>query len=77
MHTYLLRSPVVPHIIRQFLDAGIMEDNEIHTQCRLMYMYCHQHNKPRTWKNRDIPDDLSIMDTKPHTFLGKRHNTIS
>ena len=48
-----------------------------YAQCRLMYMYCHQHNKPRTWKNRDIPDDLSIMDTKPHTFLGKRHNTMS
>ena len=48
-----------------------------YAQCRLMYMYCHQHNRPRTWKNRDIPDDLSIMDTKPHTFLGKRHNTMS
>jgi len=48
-----------------------------YAQCRLMYMYCHQHNKPRTWKNRDIPKSLNIMDTKPHTFLGKRHNTMS
>ena len=23
---------VIPHLIRQFLEAGIMEDNEIHSQ---------------------------------------------
>ncbi|EQD75607.1 RNA-directed DNA polymerase (Reverse transcriptase), partial [mine drainage metagenome] len=48
-----------------------------YAQCRLMYMHCHQHNIPRKWKNRDIPISLSIMETKPHTFLGKRHNTMS
>ena len=28
-------------------------------------------------EKRDIPKTLSIMNTKPHTFLGKRHNTMS
>ncbi len=42
-----------------------------YAQCRLMYMYCHQHNIPRKWKNRNIPKyNLSIMNTKPSTFLG-------
>ena len=49
-----------------------------YAQCRLMYMYCHQHNTPRKWKNRDIlKHNLSITNTKPSTFLGKRHNTLS
>ena len=49
-----------------------------YAQCRLMYMYCHQHNIPRKMKNRDIlKHNLSIMDTKPSTFLGKRHYTMS
>ena len=49
-----------------------------YAQCRLMYMYCHQHNIPRKWKNSDIKKyNLSIMDTKPSTFLGKRHNARS
>ncbi len=61
------------HSLASNIFTGIWE----YAQCRLMYMYCHQHNIPRTWKNRDIPDRLSIMNTKPHTFLGKRHNTMS
>ena len=49
-----------------------------YAQCRLMYMYCRQHNIPSHWKNRDIiKHNLSIMDTKPSTLLGKRHNTMS
>ena len=49
-----------------------------YAQRRLMYMYCHQHNIPRKWKNRNIPKyNLSIMCTKPSTFLGKRHNAMS
>ena len=61
------------HSLASNIFTGIWE----YAQRRLMYMYCHQHNIPRTWKNRDIPDRLSIMKTKPHTFLGKRHNTMS
>ena len=54
--------------------AGIWD----YAQCRLMYMHCHQHNIPRKWRNMGIPKhNLSIMDTKPSTFLGKRHNTMS
>ena len=54
--------------------------NEIweYAQDRLMYMYCRQHNIPSHWRNKDIlRHNLSIMDTKPSTFLGKRHNTMS
>lgn len=59
------------------LASNILNEIWDYTQCRLMYMHCHQHNEPRKWKNKDIPKSLSIMDTKPHTFLGKRHNTMS
>ena len=49
-----------------------------YAQCRLMYMYCNQHNKPRKWKNRDIKKlGLSIMETRPSTFMGKRHNAMT
>jgi hypothetical protein len=49
-----------------------------YAQCRLMYMHCRQHNIPSHWRNRDIlKHNLSIMDTKPSTFLGKRNNTMS
>ena len=61
------------HSLASNIFTGIWD----YAQCRLMYMYCHQHNIPRTWKNRNIPDSLSIMETKPHTFLGKHHNTMS
>ena len=54
--------------------AGIWD----YAQCRLMYMHCRQHNKPRQWRNRDIlKHNLSIMETMPSTFLGKRHKTMS
>lgn len=64
------------HSLASNIFTGIWD----YAQCRLMYMYCHQHNIPRKWKNRDIPDNLSIMDAKPHIFLRKRqklHNTMS
>lgn len=62
------------HSIASRSFAGIWD----YAQCRLMYMYCHQHNIPRKWKNRVISKyNLSIMNTKPSTFLGKRHNTMS
>ena len=49
-----------------------------YAQSRLMYMHCRQHNIPSHWRNRDILKlNLSIMETKPSTFLGKRHNTMS
>ena len=49
-----------------------------YAQCRLMYMHCRQHNIPSHWRNRDIlKHNLSIMETKPSAFLGKRHNTMS
>ena len=49
-----------------------------YAQCRLMYMYCRQHNKPSTWKNSSIEKlGLFIIDTKPFTFTGKRHKAIS
>ena len=62
------------HSLASNIFTGIWE----YAQCRLMYMYCHQHNIPRKWKNRNIPKyNLSIMCTKPSTFLGKRHNAMS
>ena len=49
-----------------------------YAQCRLMYMHCRQHNIPSHWRSRDIlKHNLYIMDSKPSTFLGKRHNTTS
>ena len=49
-----------------------------YAQDRLMYMHCRQHNTPSTWKNSTIEKlGLSIMDTKPSTFIGKRHKAMS
>jgi hypothetical protein len=49
-----------------------------YAQCRLMYMHCRQHNIQSTWKNSTIEKlGLSIMDTKPSTFIGKRHKAMS
>ena len=49
-----------------------------YAQCRLMYMHCRQHNIPSHWRSRDIlKHNLYIMDSKPSTFLGKRHKTMS
>jgi group II intron reverse transcriptase/maturase len=49
-----------------------------YAQHRLMYMHCHQHNIPRMWRSSEIKElGLSIMETMPSTFPGKRHNTMS
>lgn len=49
-----------------------------YAQCRLMYMHCRQHNIRSKWKNSEIQKlGLSIMETKPSTLLGKRHNATS
>ena len=48
-----------------------------YAQCRIMYMYCRQHNTRSEWKNSTIGKlGLSIMHTKQSTFIGKRHNAM-
>ncbi len=60
------------------LASKIFNDTWDYAQCRLMYMYCGQHNKPSTWKNSTIKKlGLYIIDTKPSTLLGKRHKAMS
>ena len=60
------------------LASKVFSDTWSYAQDRIMYMHCRQHNKPSTWKSREIDKlDLSIMNTLPQTFLGKRHNTKS
>ena len=41
-----------------------------YAQDRLMYMYCRQHNMPRTWKNR-IFRTLSRSWTPSHLFFSR------
>ena len=60
------------------LASKVFSDTWSYAQDRIMYMHCRQHNMQSTWKNRNIKKlGLSIMDTMPQTFLGKRHNTKS
>ncbi|MGC8630732.1 MAG: reverse transcriptase domain-containing protein [Thermoplasmata archaeon] len=48
-----------------------------YAQRRLMYLYCRQHNKPRTWKYRDIKKrHLYIVDTLPRTIASNRHKAM-
>ncbi len=49
-----------------------------YAQCRIMYMYCRQHNIRSEWKNSTIEKlGLSIMHTKQSTFIGKRNKAMS
>ena len=58
------------------LASKVFNDTWNYAQYRLMCMYCKQHNIPKRW-NKDIEKlNSSIMDTKPQTLLGKRHNTM-
>lgn len=42
-----------------------------YAQLRLMYMHCKQHNKPSSWRNRDILRlGLSLMEYMPKSYIG-------
>ncbi|MCL5800738.1 MAG: hypothetical protein M1341_05445 [Candidatus Thermoplasmatota archaeon] len=59
------------------LESDIFNGVWDYTQCRLMHMHRWQHNRPGTWKNADIMNPgLSIMETKPSTFLEELHNSV-